>query len=252
MQQLMQLQNQANPMQFQNQFNQMQQQPGFTNITCNNIPSVPSNTTTVQLASDPLNTAAAAPLPSIQPASTGSIDPTNQHIDKSKARSSTGKGEQWFKRYNELKVYKAQHSNCNVPKRFSSNPALGTWVSNQRSLRRILLEGKPSHMTEDRIRLLEEIGFEWHPPTGPNAKQEEQWRQRCRELEVYRDEHGHCRVPTKNYPPNPALGQWVNDQRRQYRLMKQGVTSSMTNDRIRILETIGFEWYSSNNTKKSK
>ncbi len=41
-----------------------------------------------------------------------------------------------------------------------------------------MLEGKPSHMTPDRIQLLEELGFEWHPPAGPNAKQEEQWRQR--------------------------------------------------------------------------
>jgi len=170
---------------------------------------------------------------------------------KARARSSTGKGEQWVRRYHELKAYKEANGHCNVPKRYADNPALGTWVSNQRSLRRIMLEGKPSHMTPDRIQLLEDLGFDWHPPAGPNAKQEEQWRQRCRELEAYKAEFGHCRVPTKNFPSNPALGQWVNDQRRQYRLMKQGKPSSMTEERVRILSDIGFEWHTSHRATKS-
>mmetsp|Transcript_32050 Transcript_32050/g.65414 ORF Transcript_32050/g.65414 Transcript_32050/m.65414 type:complete len:1215 (+) Transcript_32050:49-3693(+) len=189
-----------------------------------------------RVAASVVSSSAAGPSPNM------SQQPEQDSSYRKKSRSSTGKGEQWFRRFNELKMYKAINGNCNVPKRFEENPALGTWVSNQRSLRRLMMEGKPSHMTPERVQLLESLGFEWHPPAGPNARQEEQWRARFKELEEFKREHHHCRVPTKNYQPNPALGQWVNDQRRQYRLMNQGLTSSMTVERMMLLTNLGFEW----------
>jgi len=97
---------------------------------------------------------------------------------KTTSRLSTGKGEQWFRRYIELKAYKVKHGHCNVPRRYTENPALGTWVSNQRSRRRFMMEGKPSCMTSDRIRLLEELGFDWHPTTSQSSRQEERWLKR--------------------------------------------------------------------------
>lgn len=36
--------------------------------------------------------------------------------------------------------------------------------------------------------------------------------------------------------------QWVEHQRRQYRLLKEGKKSSMTDERIQQLEDLGFEW----------
>lgn len=38
----------------------------------------------------------------------------------------------WQKHYNELKVYKAEHTHCNVPARYAKNRRLGIWVSAQR------------------------------------------------------------------------------------------------------------------------
>ncbi len=38
----------------------------------------------------------------------------------------------WEKRYNELKEYKKQNGDTNVPRRYEPNPQLGVWVSNQR------------------------------------------------------------------------------------------------------------------------
>ncbi len=38
------------------------------------------------------------------------------------------------------------------------------------------------------------------------------------ELLTFRDTHGHCNVPQK-YPENPALGAWVAQQRRRYKLL---------------------------------
>mmetsp|Transcript_2810 Transcript_2810/g.5946 ORF Transcript_2810/g.5946 Transcript_2810/m.5946 type:complete len:1245 (-) Transcript_2810:653-4387(-) len=192
-----QQQNQLNLVQIHNQQNQVQQQVGFVNNFAGQ--SIDITQSNIQLSSSPSYIGASpmtSPIPvihnevattqgvSAETASRVKSDSTSEI--KARARSSTGKGEQWVRRYHELKAYKEANGHCNVPKRYADNPALGTWVSNQRSLRRIMLEGKPSHMTPDRIQLLEDLGFDWHPPVGPNAKQEEQWRQRCRELEAYK------------------------------------------------------------------
>lgn len=39
--------------------------------------------------------------------------------------------EQWDAMFERLRGYKARHGNCLVPKRFSEDPKLGTWVETQ-------------------------------------------------------------------------------------------------------------------------
>jgi hypothetical protein len=41
---------------------------------------------------------------------------------------------------------------------------------------------------------------------------------------------------------NPKLGTWVHTQRRQYKLMIEGKKSSMTQEKIQALDSIGFFW----------
>jgi len=48
------------------------------------------------------------------------------------------------------------------------------------------------------------------------------------ELLTFRDTHGHCNVPQK-YPDNPALGAWVAQQRRRYKLL------ALASERCRII-----------------
>ena len=67
---------------------------------------------------------------------------------------------------------------------------------------------------------------------------EEKWNARFHELEAYKAKHGHCNVPTKS----GKLGYWVNTQRTQYRLSKEGKYSFMTDERVHKLESIGFRW----------
>ena len=45
--------------------------------------------------------------------------------------------------------------------KYSINPKLGVWVATQLSNYRVYMEGKPSHMTVDRILDLESLEFEW-------------------------------------------------------------------------------------------
>ena len=71
--------------------------------------------------------------------------------------------------------------------------------------------------------------------------QAEKWTERFEELLVFRESKGHCLVP-HTYPENPPLARWVKRQRYQYKLMNEGKQSSMTKERVKDLEDIGFIW----------
>ena len=62
---------------------------------------------------------------------------------------------QWDEMFARLVRYKEGNDDCNVPKGWSEDPSLGSWVNNQRQKYR---NGK---LSEERIRRLESIGFEW-------------------------------------------------------------------------------------------
>jgi len=64
---------------------------------------------------------------------------------------------------------------------------------------------------------------------------------RVRELRAYNEEHGDCLVP-KRYAENTALGNFVNKQRQLYKKYSKGEKSSMTAERVEVLEELGFSW----------
>ena len=71
--------------------------------------------------------------------------------------------------------------------------------------------------------------------------QQQAWSRRFTELQHYRQQHGHCNVPTL-FPENKSLGRWVSEQRANYNKQKKGLKSSMTPERQLALESIGFQW----------
>ena len=89
-------------------------------------------------------------------------------------------------------------------------------------------------MTDDRIAVLERIGFVWDSHVAA-------WDDRMAELLEYKEMYGHCNVPS-NYTPNRQLAVWVKRQRRQYKFFLATKPSSMTEKRIKALEDVGFEW----------
>mmetsp|Transcript_10236 Transcript_10236/g.13519 ORF Transcript_10236/g.13519 Transcript_10236/m.13519 type:complete len:242 (-) Transcript_10236:376-1101(-) len=142
-------------------------------------------------------------------------------------------GSLWTKRYRELEKYKDENGNCLVPDN-EENPALGFWVKTQRVQYNRMKENRSSNMTQDRIDNLESLGFDWDP-------QGSLWTKRYQQLEKYKDGNGDCLVP-KKYIDNPALGEWVNTQRSQYQRFKENKASRMTQDRIDMMESLGFDW----------
>jgi len=137
-----------------------------------------------------------------------------------------------------LRKYKEEHGDCLVPGRFALNPSLGKWVNNQRTSYTRMLNGmkQPNSMMEERISLLNQMGFAWVV-----VEHGSKWLEMFEELKKYKETHGHCSVPAK-HPSTKRLALWVQTQRHYYSEMKKGISTPMTAERTDLLNSIGFVW----------
>ena len=67
------------------------------------------------------------------------------------------------------------------------------------------------------------------------------WNEHLSELIKFKQLWGHCKVP-KKYARNPNLGRWAIYHRSQYRLLKSGKKSSISDERIAQLEKLEYQW----------
>jgi len=142
--------------------------------------------------------------------------------------------EQWTEKFQELTDFRKEKGHCQVPHTYTENPPLARWVKRQRYQYKLKMENKQSTMTDERVDLLENIGFIWDSHAAA-------WAEKLHELKEYAELRGDCNVPS-TFPDNPQLATWVKCQRRQYKLLRDGKTSNMTVERIKELESIGFVW----------
>lgn len=150
-----------------------------------------------------------------------SVPPKSTHNDNA-----------WQRNYNELSQFHATNGHCRIP---SSSP-LGQWVVRQRFLYRQHPAGKAkATLTDERIRLFNELDFQWM------TYSEQMWKQRINELQEFKQQNGHVMVPMK-YRPNPQLSAWVATQRKNYNRGKKMKTSLLSLERIDELEKLGFVW----------
>mmetsp|Transcript_2194 Transcript_2194/g.3171 ORF Transcript_2194/g.3171 Transcript_2194/m.3171 type:complete len:389 (+) Transcript_2194:165-1331(+) len=140
----------------------------------------------------------------------------------------------WNLNYQKLGQFRQKNNHCVVPCEYNEDPSLARWVKRQRHLYHLLLKGKKSSLRPDRVKLLNDIGFSW------DAK-DALWQERYKNLVEFKNEHGHCVVPTI-FAENQRLATWVKFQRRQYKLHLAGRPSYMTPGRIESLNSLGFEW----------
>jgi hypothetical protein len=73
--------------------------------------------------------------------------------------------------------------------------------------------------------------------------QQDLWQKNFKKLIEFRKKHGHCRVP-HNWKADPSLALWIKRQRIQFKRHQDGKTSSMTYERQKVLEKVGFSWHS--------
>ena len=94
-------------------------------------------------------------------------------------------------------------------------------------------------MTEERLRLLEEVDFVWN---ARNYK----WNRSYLELCEFVQLNGHAHVREK------VLARWASVQRINYKKLQSGDRSPLTEDRMKKLEDIGFLWDAPESRSKSK
>jgi hypothetical protein len=78
------------------------------------------------------------------------------------------------------------------------------------------------------------------------------WLARFEELKKFRKEYGHCCVPY-GYAENRKLAWWVMNQRAQYqKKLGQKKHTWLSNERVAMLDAIGFEWSPSKKIKDNR
>ena len=126
----------------------------------------------------------------------------------------------WQQGFVYLNAYKEREGHCRVPSLHQENFfPLGQWVGIQRK--------KKDRLSEDRRKLLEEIGFVWDVL-------ETAWEEGFRHLKAYREREGHCRVPRRHKENGFGLGEWVGHQRTN--------NDALSADRRQRLDRLGFVW----------
>jgi Helicase associated domain len=113
----------------------------------------------------------------------------------------------WDTMFRQLVAYKEQHGDCLVPSRYEANLKLAKWVETQRQESRKASDGRSTNprLTEDRIRRLESIGFEWKVKQKMKRYYDKQWDGMFERLKAFKEANGHCMVP-KRYNADPRLG----------------------------------------------
>ena len=139
----------------------------------------------------------------------------------------------WMDKYRELEQFHQKHGHTRVLSTSPGCSRLYDWNDRQRQKR------KKGLLTEDRVRLLEALGFEWDSaPTGLGHRAEvleAAWRGRLAELAAFKERHGHCLVPY-TVAEHQSLAVWANTQRLSRR------KGQLTAGRLAALEALGFVW----------
>lgn len=68
------------------------------------------------------------------------------------------------------------------------------------------------------------------------------WEKSYNELIAYKEEHGHCIVPTRTSDRYKDLGSWVTVQREEGRKFSEGKKATIDQKRVELLNEIGFVW----------
>jgi len=149
---------------------------------------------------------------------------------KPKPKSSSKKNsdniweEKWMAMFHELVGYKKKHNGSTLVSQHALEyHRLGDWVKTQRR------QYVKNQLSKKRIKLLDSIGFVWKVYVTT-------WKSMFDKLVEYKRAHPgrfSTFVPRKQYP---KLGEWVNTQRTIY------MRNELCEERVKLLESIGFVW----------
>ena len=150
---------------------------------------------------------------------------TEQHICHEYGQQIWQQSRQQFGQHN---LRKEQHNDTNVPMSYGN---LGLWVFNQRAHYKSFRKNKTSGMTETRVAMLKEIGFEFDLGQKIRSAADQRWQMRLNELKEYKETWGTLSVKQMH---NPALYNWCQNQKSSRK------NSNLKKPRDEALKSIGF------------
>ena len=143
--------------------------------------------------------------------------------------------EDWDRRFQQLEEYKEKHGDCLVPHGYSEDPSFAEWIHRQRTTYVALKKSKkPNPLIQERMDRLAAIDFNF-------TVHSDKWMEHYLLLKKYREDNGDCKVPT-HFKDVPKLGRWVHTQRHQRKLQQKGEQSCMTDERVKLLDDLDFDW----------
>ncbi len=133
-------------------------------------------------------------------------------------------------RIQQLKAYKEKHGHLMV--KGKKDKSLAIFCTNVRAVRR-----KPGikigiKLTEERIKSLDDIGFDWNP-----SKRYLHFEERLEHLKMFKERHGHLDVD----PSDDKSLYWFCNNVREIRR-----NGNISEDRVAQLDRLGFKWNDSN------
>jgi len=116
----------------------------------------------------------------------------------------------WGETFLQEMAYKEEHGHCNVSRK--ENKSLGVWVKNQRTGHRLWTNGNKSRIREEKIDMLNRIGFKWG---NTRAEPPVPWNTRFEELKDHLEMFGNCEnLVQSDYNKCSGLGKWISWQRK--------------------------------------
>ncbi|CAB9507559.1 helicase [Seminavis robusta] len=155
----------------------------------------------------------------------------------------------WDRLFEKLSQFKSRNGHTKVPKHYSEDMELATWVLEQRkdfkvyimiksdAEREKLFANENFALTPSRAKKLEELGFEMSNKNPRHIR----WDFRFQQLKEFKEEYGHTQVPI-GWDVNVKLANWVSTQRQEFKNLRKGRTSQLNEQRIELLNELGFAW----------
>ena len=148
----------------------------------------------------------------------------------------------------DLKEFYIRHSHIDVPSSLEGEyRSLYKWLCRQKEEYRKYLIGNKTKLTKLRREALENLGFHvgMFDVTNTSSKESKRvsWEGRYTQLLQFKEDHGHCNVPTTNEKYR-KLSSWVQHQRAEKKKKIKGEKSRLSDEKEALLQSAGFIWSS--------
>lgn len=153
---------------------------------------------------------------------------------------------EWLKKYELAKKYYEKHGDLLIPRSYvvmhgNENIKLGNWINTQKMAYKGTYHVR---ISEEQIRLLEEIGMVWDVKKYKKENIGKDWLKKYELARKYYEKYGDLLIPITYFEninnERINLGFWINRQRERY---KGSQKSPLSTVEIKLLEEIGMIWY---------